>query len=197
MSLTVTFGAVLGRVESPLSPGVTLWHGDRYTANLAGYRGAVHRTAITNVQNLELLDVHRTEEDTSSPLKTQTILSVHNSDLIDRNDIISIISCCNSSYCLLSNSILAVTCFPPTISTLLCLYHSALSMYWCHYPEMLWDHLDGFNNVLMSFPRSAMRPFRWWDCTLNIDWIDWYNIWHIYIRYKNKHTKTQTSFHYI
>ena len=69
MSLTVTFGAVLGRVESPLSPGVTLWHGDRCTARLAGYRGAVHRTAITNVQNLELLDVHRTEEDIQFTVK--------------------------------------------------------------------------------------------------------------------------------
>ena len=82
MSLTVTFGAVLGRVESSLSPGVSLWHGDRCTASLAGHRGAVHRTAITNVQNLELLDVHRTEEDITSPLKTITMLSVNNSDLM-------------------------------------------------------------------------------------------------------------------
>ena len=41
---------------------------------------------------------------------------------------------------------------------------------------MLWDHFDGFINVLMSFPRSALRPFRRWDCTLNNKLIDW---WHV------------------
>ena len=28
-------------------------------------------------------------------------------------------------------------------STLLCLYHSALSMYWCCYPQVFWDHFHG------------------------------------------------------
>ena len=41
---------------------------------------------------------------------------------------------------------------------------------------MLWDHVDGFINV-MSFPRSALRPFRWWDCTLNNTLFDWLIDW--------------------
>ena len=28
--------------------------------------------------------------------------------------------------------------------------------------------------VLMSFPRSALRPFRWWDCTWNNTLIGWF-----------------------
>ena len=28
-------------------------------------------------------------------------------------------------------------------STLLCPHHSALSMYWCYYPQVFWDHFDG------------------------------------------------------
>ena len=95
------------------------------------------------------------------------------------------ITCCPPS---LFKSILALTCLPLIQSTLFCPYHSAyrctvfvcitvcitaLSMYFCFEPEMLCDHFDGFINVFMSFPRSALRPFRCWDCTLNNKLIDW------------------------
>ena len=38
---------------------------------------------------------------------------------------------------------------------------------------MLWDHFNGFINVLMLLSRSVLRPFWWWDCTLNNTLIDW------------------------
>ena len=58
-------------------------------------------------------------------------------------------------------------------STLFCPCHSALSMYWRYYPEVFWGHFDGFINASMSLSRSVLRPFQWWDCTLNNKLIDW------------------------
>ena len=82
----------------------------------------------------------------------------------------------NSAYSVSADSVLRCTQGSTGIGTQhMCCYVVFMSVLLCFINVLMLSSRHFMRPFcwLMSFPRSVLRPFWWWGCTLNNKWIDW------------------------